>query len=378
MAIGEGAYSCPAGPDDTLGPEPTEQEQQHAMSKRKRSPSLKIPKMTDIAHIAGVNVSTVSRALSGNARVGKEQRERILKLARERGYVINPNASNLRTRRTQTLSVVIPLRHETGQALSDPFFISMLGYLAEEITQRGYGMFLKKVLPPMNNWLQLLIGSQRADGIIVIGQSTEHSAIEAAAKTYRPLVVWGGHLQHQSYCTVGSDNVGGARAAVEHLIQGGRKRIVFMGDSKIPEMRLRHDGYRLALEQGSRGTSEDLQVPSHLTADAAYEAMRAYIRDSARFDAVFAATDVIALSAISALTASGLSVPKDVAVVGFDDIAMAAYANPPLTTVRQNLQHGAKVLVDLVLRRIEGEDTPSATMPAELIVRESSTAARRR
>lgn len=334
--------------------------------------------MTDIARLAGVNVSTVSRALSGNARVGKVQRERILKLARDRGYVINPNASNLRTRRTQTLSVVIPLRHETGQALSDPFFISMLGYLADEITQRGYGMFLKKVLPPMNNWLQLLIGSQRSDGIIVVGQSTEHSAIEAAAKTYKPLVVWGGHLRHQSYCTVGSDNGGGARAAVEHLIHGGRKRIVFMGDSKIPEMRLRHDGYRLALEQGARGVAEDLQVPSHMTADAAYEAMRAYIRDGAKFDAVFAATDVIAISAISAITASGLSVPKDVAVVGFDDIPMAAYTNPPLTTVRQDLQHGAKVLVDLVLRRIEGEDTPSATMPADLIVRESSAPSRRR
>jgi DNA-binding LacI/PurR family transcriptional regulator len=347
------------------------------MAKRKRSPSSKIPKMTDIARIAGVNVSTVSRALSGNSRVGIEQRERILKLARERGYVVNPNASNLRTRRTQTLSVVIPLRHETGQALSDPFFVSMLGYLADEITQRGYGMFLKKVLPPMKNWLQLLIESQRADGIIVIGQSTEHSALEAAAKSYRPLVVWGGHLHHQSYCTVGSDNVGGARAAVEHLIQGGRKRIVFMGDSKIPEMRLRHDGYLLALEQGARGSAEDLQVPSHMTADTAYEAMRAFIRDSAKFDAVFAASDVMAISAIRAIIASGLSVPKDVAVVGFDDIAMAAYANPPLTTVRQDLQHGAKVLVDLVLRRIEGEDTPSATMPAELIVRESSTARRR-
>ena len=171
---------------------------------------------------------------------------------------------------------------------------------------------------------------------------------------------------------------GGARAAVEHLIQSGRKRIVFMGDSKIPEMRLRHDGYRLALEQGSRRSMEDLQVPSHMTADTAYEAMRAFIRDGARFDAVFAATDVIAISAIRAIIASGLSVPKDVAVVGYDDIAMAAYANPPLTTVRQDVQHGAKILVDLLLRRIEGEDTPSATMPAELIVRESSAVARRR
>jgi DNA-binding LacI/PurR family transcriptional regulator len=115
-----------------------------------------------------------------------------------------------------------------------------------------------------------------------------------------------------------------------------------------------------------------------MTADTAYEAMLAHIREGGKFDAVFAATDVIAISAIRAIVASGLTVPRDVAVVGFDDISMAAYSNPPLTTVRQDLQRGAKILVDLVLRRIEGEDTPSATMPAELIVRESSGSGRRR
>lgn len=333
--------------------------------------------MADIAKVAGVHVSTVSRALAGNPLVEASQRDRILKIAEERGYVPNLAASNLRLRRTQTLSVVIPLHHEAGQALSDPFFISMLGHLADEITQRGYGMYLQKVLPPAKNWLQSLVQSHRADGVIVIGQSTEHAAIESVSKTYHPVVVWGGHLQQQSYCTVGSDNVGGARAAVEHLIQTGRKRIVFMGDSNIPEMRLRHDGYRLALARASRSAAADVQIPSHMTVDAAYEAMRAYIRDGEKFDAVFAATDVIAISAIRALSASGLSVPKDVAVVGFDDIPMSAYTNPPLTTVRQDLQRGAKILVDLVLRRIDGEDTPSATMPAELIVRESSASRRK-
>jgi DNA-binding LacI/PurR family transcriptional regulator len=350
----------------------------HLMSKRKKTAAGKSARMADLARLAGVHISTVSRALAGSRLIAPSQRERILGLARERGYVLNTAASNLRLQRTQTLSVVIPLHHEAGQPLSDPFFATMLGNLADEITQRGYGMFLKKVLPPGKDWLQQLIKSHRADGTIVIGQSTEHAALEAAAKSYHPLVVWGGHLQQQSYCTVGSDNVGGARAAVEHLIQGGRKRILFMGDSTIPEIGLRHDGYRLALAQASRSVVESLQVRAHMTADTAYEAMLAYIREGGKFDAVFAATDVIAMSAIRAIIASGLSVPRDVAVVGFDDIALSAYTNPPLTTVRQDLQRGAKILVDLVLRRIEGEDTPSATMPAELVIRESSGAARRR
>jgi len=327
-------------------------------------------KMADIARLAGVSASTVSRALAGSSLVARKKRDQIVKLARERGYVVNPTARNLRLQRTETISVVIPLGHEASQPLTDPFFVEMLGHLADEITQRGYGVFLQKVLPPMDDWLMRLIGSHRSDGIIVIGQSTEHGLIEVAAANYRPLVVWGGHADEQSYCTVGTDNVAGARAAVEHLIRLGRRRIVFLGDPTSPEIRLRYEGYRQALERG--GALEEQQVvPAHLTPDTAYEAMRAFIGSKARFDAVFAASDVIAISAIRAITAAGLKVPGDIAVVGYDDISLAAYTTPALTTVRQDLKRGAETMVDLVFRRIAGEDTPSATMQAELIIRES-------
>ena len=328
--------------------------------------------MSDIARLAGVSPSTVSRALAGSPLVTAAKREEIHRLARERGYVVNSTARNLRLQRTQTLGVIIPLAHETSQPLSDPFFMEMLGHLADAITQRGYGMFLQKVVPPMDDWLTNLIGSQRADGIIVIGQSTEHAALEAAAQVYKPLVVWGGHLATQSYCTVGTDNVGGALAAVEHLIRLGRKRIVFVGDPAVPEIGLRYEGYRLAHERAPRLRAPPHLVPAHLTADTAYEAVRAFIGSGGSFDAVFGATDVIAMSALRALTASGLNVPRDVSVVGFDDIALASHANPPLTTVRQDLERGARTMVDLLFRRMAGEDTPSATMPAELVVRESS------
>lgn len=339
------------------------------MNKRRRT----VPaKMSDIARLAGLSVSTVSRALAGSPLVTAHKREEIHRLARERGYVVNSTARNLRLQRTQTLGVVIPLAHETRQPLSDPFLMEILGHLADAITERGYGMFLQKIVPPMDDWLINLIGSQRADGIIVIGQSTEHAVLEAAALVYRPLVVWGGHLPTQSYCTVGTDNVGGAMAVVEYLIRLGRKRIVFVGDPAMPEIGLRYEGYRLAHERAPHLHPLAHLVPTHLTADTAYEAIRAFISSGTKFDAVFGATDVIAMSALRALTASGLAVPRDVSVVGFDDIALAAHANPPLSTVRQDLQRGARTLVDLLFRRMAGEDTPSATMSAELVVRESS------
>jgi DNA-binding LacI/PurR family transcriptional regulator len=339
------------------------------MNKRRRTTPAK---MSDIARLAGVSPSTVSRALAGSPLVTARKREDIHRLARERGYVVNSTARNLRLQRTQTLGVVVPLAHETSQPLSDPFFMEMLGWLADAITQRGYGMFLQKMVPPMDGWLGDLISSQRADGIIVVGQSTEHLALEAAALSYRPLVVWGGQLAAQSYCTVGTDNVAGGLAAVEHLIRLGRKRIVFVGDPAVPEIGLRYEGYRLAHERAPRLRPLAHLVTAPLTPDTAYQAVRAFIASGASFDAIFAATDVIAMSALRALTAAGLAVPRDVSVIGFDDIALAAHANPPLSTVRQDIERGARTLVDLLFRRMAGEETSSCTMPAELVIRESS------
>ena len=301
-------------------------------------------------------------------------RETILKIADQHGYVVNRVASNLRTSRTQTLSVVIPLAHERGQALTDPFFTDMLGHLADEITRRGYGMYLEKILPPMDDWLPKLIAARRSDGIIVVGQSTEHAALEQAAATFAPLVVWGGHLEKQRYCVVGTDNVSGARMATEHLVAAGRRRIVFVGDPSIPEIRLRCDGYKLALERAPRGTAAPRVIKAQMTPEAAHAAMCRFIASGATFDAVFAATDIIAISSMRAIAASGLVVPHDVAVVGFDDIALAAHVHPSLTTVHQDLARGATLLVDFLLRRAAGEETQSVVLPGELVVRESSGA----
>jgi DNA-binding LacI/PurR family transcriptional regulator len=330
--------------------------------------------MADIARLAGVHVSTVSRALNESPLVEKSMRERILAIADKHGFVVNSAARNLRAGRTQTLSVVIPLAHERSQDLNDPFFAYMLSHLADEITRRGYGMHLQKVLTPTKGWLQKLHAERRADGIIVIGQSTEHAAFQQAADLGLPFVVWGGHLPRQRYCVVGSDNVDAARIATQHLLQLGRRRIVFVGDPAIPEIRLRCDGYEATLKKASIRSATI--VKAHMTPEAAYASMLGHIRKGKAFDAVFAATDIIAISAMRALVASGLSVPADVSVVGLDGIEMGAHVHPALTTVRQDLARGAELLVDLLLKRIAGEPVQSVVMPGELVVRESCGAQR--
>lgn len=328
--------------------------------------------MADIARLVGVHVSTVSRALTGSPLVERGMRERILKLAAAHGYVVNSAARNLRAGRTQIISVAIPLAHEREQVLTDPFFSALLSHLADAITAQGYGMLLQKILPPMDGWFARLHAERRADGVIVIGQSTEHATLQAAARVKLPFVVWGGQLPKQRYCTVGTDNVKAARMATDYLLRQGRKRILFVGDPAIPEIALRCEGYKQALAKAPKGSGAVAIVKAHMTPEAAYQSMLAHIRNGKPFDAVFAATDIIGISALRALAASGLSVPGDVAVVGFDGIELGAHVHPALTTVKQDLERGAQLLVDLLLRRMAGEKVESVSMPGELLVRESS------
>jgi DNA-binding LacI/PurR family transcriptional regulator len=329
-------------------------------------------KMSDIASLAGVSVSTVSRALAGSSLVPEHKRAEIIEIATANGYAINQQARSLRLKRTQTIGVVIPLGHEASQRISDPFFSEMLGRLADAITEHGYTLLLSKLITNDASWCDKLIASGRTDGLIIIGQSDQHQVLNAAADNYLPLVVWGGHLPDQRYCSVGTDNVGGGRAATAHLIAEGRTRILFLGNPDVPEPAQRLQGYRSALESAGIAFDPDLIVSAHLTMETAYDAMQAALARGLSFDAVFAVSDVIAIAAIQALTAAGRRVPQDVAVVGYDDVALASHANPPLTTIRQDLEVGARLLVGLLLQRVAGVETSSATLPTQLIVRRSS------
>jgi DNA-binding LacI/PurR family transcriptional regulator len=328
-------------------------------------------KMSDVARLANVSMSTVSRALADSPLIPEDRRREIQKIAEDSGYVINQSARSLRMRKTQTIGVVFPLGHDVGQLISDPFLIEMFGRLADEITTRGYQVLLCRVTETSQGWLDRIIQSQRQDGLVIVGQSDQHKALNQAAGAYSPIVVWGGHLPGQAYCSVGTDNVGGARRAVDHLVGLGRRKIAFLGMPELPEIGLRHEGYLRALSAAGIAHDPNLIVPAHFSFETAYEAARELIESGTQFDAIFAASDIIALAAIQALTAAGIDIPRDVSVVGFDDIAMAAQSTPPLTSVQQDLAKGARTIVDLLFRRMAGEDAPSATLSPSLIVRKS-------
>ena len=328
-------------------------------------------KMSDIARMAGVSTSTVSRALAGNTAIPLGLRDQINALAKAHGYVVNQSARNLRLRSTHAIGVIVPLGHEREQLITDPFFLEMIGRLADEIMGRGYEVLLNKVVAPRPDWLHRIVQSHRADGLLIIGQSDQHETLNELADTYRPLVVWGGDIAGRRYCTVGSDNVAGAKRATEHLISRGRRRIAFLGLPGAPEVELRREGFLQALSDAGLRPYPELSAPAHFTVEAAQPSVQALIDSGAEFDGVFAASDLIAVTAITALAAAGRSVPDDVSVVGFDDISLARYSAPPLTTVRQDLASGAHAMVDLLFRRMTGAAVTSIFMPPELVVRGS-------
>jgi len=327
--------------------------------------------MAEVARRAGVSLSTVSRALSGSPLISEKTRHAVQAAAEELDYRVDAAGSSLRTGQTRTIGVVIPLAHATGQHFSDPFFLEILGAVADELSAAGYNMLLAKVTDDPADWITHLAHGRRADGVIVIGQSLHHDSLNRRAADF-PTVVWGARIPGQRYVTVGSDNEAGGHDATAHLLSQGCRRIVFLGDPAAPEVAARLQGYLRALAQAQIATAPNLQVPVRFGSDTVYHAIGGLLAAEVEFDGVVACSDVFAMSAMRALTERGRQVPVDVAVVGFDDISFAAHTTPPLTTIRQDCSAGARLLVESLLKIIGHERAVSVVIPTQLVVRASS------
>jgi len=330
--------------------------------------------MADVARLAGVSVSTVSRALSGSELVKPETRERIAALAQELNYNINLGAKNLRLQRSQTIAVVIPYDAASRQHITDPFFLSMLGGLADAITDRGYDMLLSRVDADNLNAAARLVDSGLAVGVVLIGQWRHHDQLNMLAARKLPIVVWGAQLPQQLYCTVGGDNLFGGRVATTHLLAQGRRRIIFLGDPQLPEVERRLEGYRAAHAAARLKVHDDLLLAVPFEADAARRGIGQLMASGVAFDAVLACSDLLAITAMRELRERGTEVPREVAVVGYDDMPLAQYCDPPLSSVHQPVSEAGAQLVDALLALLRGEAVPPRMLDVELVVRRSSFA----
>ena len=328
--------------------------------------------MQRLADLANVSRSTVSRALADSPLVNAGTKARIKALAEEHNYVVDEVARSLRLRQSRTVCVVLMMDKDSRQRMSDPFFLEMLGCIADGLAEGGYDMLLSHKAIGNAADFRASRGYQRSDGVLFVGQGRMHDDLNDLAMDDRPIVVWGQDRSDADYCVVGSDNRDGGYRAASHLLDAGRQSLAFFGDRSLPEPAARHEGFLRAIRERSLSfdPSNDVRVP--FAHEHAAQAIDEYLRRRPGIDGVVCCSDVIAVTALTLLGRHGINVPVDVAVTGYDNIDMASRANPPLTTIDQHVQEGGRLMVEKLFALIEGTPVDSEVLPAALVVRESS------
>ena len=337
------------------------------------------PTSFDIAYAAGVSQPTVSRALRGDRSVSEKTRAKIQQIARDLNYTVDKNASSLRSQRSNTIALLFFEDPTPDESMINPFFLAMLGSITRACADRGLDLLIS-FQRMEDDWHVQYQDSHRADGLILLGYgdyTKYRERMEQLAGQGTHFARWGSVSSDSSGVTVGTDNVEAGRLAGEHLLAQGRKRIAFLGhaDDHYPEFAGRYAGLCAALADAGLEPDPKLQFDALTTEEQGRAAAKALIDSGANFDAIFAASDLIAIGALRALSDAGRSVPVDVAVVGFDDIPAASMTTPPLTTVMQDIKGAGEVLVETLLAQVEGRDLPPRKLPGKLIVRGSSVTA---
>lgn len=339
------------------------------------------PTSFDIAYAAGVSQPTVSRALRGDRSVSATTRARIEQIARDLNYTVDKNASSLRSQRANTIALLFFEDPTPDDSMINPFFLSMLGAITRACANRGLDLLIS-FQRMEDDWHMQYQDSHRADGLILLGYgdyTAYHARLEQLARQGTHYARWGAVADDPDGTTVGSDNVGAGRLAGQHLIGSGRRNIAFLGhaDEHYPEFAGRYTGLCAAMAEAGLVPDPLLQFDAITTEEAGHEAAQRLLASGRQFDAVFAASDLIAIGAMRALAEAGRRVPQDVAVVGFDDIPAASLTTPPLTTVMQDIKGAGELLIDTLMAQIEGRELPERTLSARLVVRGSSAAAGR-
>ncbi len=302
-----------------------------------------------------------------------------MRIARQMNYRVNRQAAGLRSQQSRTLALL--LFDEGGEgptsdaSMINPFFLSMLSSITRAAAGVGYDV-LVSFQQLSNHWHARYEGSHTADGIILLGYGdylSYREKLEALVDAQAHFIIWGPIIADQPGHSLGCDNLHGAIQATEHLLSLGRRRIAFLGEAteRFPEFRLRHRGYLQALANAGITADPALCVNAESQEDSGFMAAEQLLREGKAFDAIIAASDLIAIGAIRALKAAGKAVPGDVSVVGFDDISAASYVVPRLTTVQQDTAQAGAKLVENLVSLIEGESVQSSLLEPRLIVRES-------
>ncbi|MGW2448164.1 LacI family DNA-binding transcriptional regulator [Streptomyces sp. NPDC001675] len=345
-----------------------------------RSRSSRRPTLEEVAARAGVGRGTVSRVINGSPRVSEATRAAVEAAVAELGYVPNTAARALAANRTDAIALVVP-EPET-RFFSEPYFSDMLRGVGAELSDSEMQLLL--IFAGSDRERQRLaqyLAAHRVDGVLLVSVHADDPLPDMLSQLEIPAVISGPRSAAETLTSVDSDNYGGARSAVEHLMSRGRRRIAHItGRLDVYGAQRRVDGYRDALRDAGLPVDEGLIEPGDFTDEGGRRAMTTLLGRHPDLDAVFAGSDVMAAGARQVLREAGRSIPGDVALVGYDDSAVARHMDPPLTSVRQPIEEMGRAMIDLLLSEIAGRrPTPvrdpqprHTVLPTELVERASS------
>ena len=324
-----------------------------------------------IAKLAGVSRSTVSRVINDHPNVSPETREQVLRIVAETGFRPDPIARSLSSRRADIIGLVIPLAIQS--LFEDPFFPRLMQGISLGCNRHDYtlSLFLLHTPEEEATLYRRISRRQFLDGVVVTAIRSEDPLIPQLLANRVPFVLHGRH-EDPRVSFVEVDNVTGAYTAVTHLVRLGRRRIALItGPSGSLAAEDRKRGYLKALIERRLPVDEGLIIHGDFTENSSHEAMQRLLAREP--DAVFVASDSMALGALRALRQAGKRVPDEVAVVGFDDMPQAATADPPLTTIRQPIQRAGVLAVDMLIDILGNGAEPARRiiLPTELVIRAS-------
>jgi DNA-binding LacI/PurR family transcriptional regulator len=330
------------------------------------------PTLEEVAAHAGVSRATVSRVVNDSPKVSPEAKAAVERSVEALGYVPNRAARSLVTKRTDAIALVIAERE--SRLFADPVLAGMVTGIAAELANTDY-MFVLVTAQGDEGRIANYIRNRHADGVILMSLHGDDGLLSLVERHHTPAVLSGRPLSNHVIPYVDSDNLGGARAAVEYLFTQGRKHVVSIaGPGEMCAGVDRLDGFRQGLPRGVQRNWRRLVATGNFTEESGEAAMRELLERQPKLDAVFAANDLMAAGALRVLKASGRKVPDDVAIVGFDDSHVARHTDPRLTSVRQPIEDLGRNMARLLLARLPDNSTvpDPVVLPTELVIRESA------
>ncbi|HEX2981818.1 MAG TPA: LacI family DNA-binding transcriptional regulator [Anaerolineaceae bacterium] len=328
--------------------------------------------IADIARIANVSKSTVSRALNDSPLIKDETKELIRAIAREHNFHINAPARQLSRKQSATIGFVTCAYHKEF-SVADLFGLELSGGISRGLSAKGYDMLVVYVETQDTEWMHQYLDAGRVDGFILYSSSRKQFHVRTLLKLGAPFIVWGVPQPNTHYPSVTGDNFNGGRLATQRLLDGSRRRIAFLGGPPDElEVQARYAGYETALSDAGLAVDPALVAHGDYSNTSGAVAMRQLFQQAPDLDAVFVNSDLMAVAAMNVIREQGRSIPEQVAVVGYDDLSIAEFSNPPLTTIRQNVPLAGKLLAQNLIEYLQTGVVTNVTLPVDLVVRQSA------